>query len=204
MIYVYAIAEAPADVGAAGILGAPVRTVVSGPLAAVVSTIEEPPAAEPPALLSHEAVVEAVMAAHTVLPVQFGMTLPSEDDLAALLDRRREGFRERLEEVRGCVELSVRVRWDPAEPDSAVSGRRYLEDRQHEHRRADAFHAPLAGLARAATTRSEPGLLTAAYLVPAEEVGPFTGRVAAIRDQHPALDCSCTGPWPPYSFVGAR
>ncbi|MEA2125464.1 MAG: Gas vesicle synthesis protein GvpL/GvpF, partial [Solirubrobacteraceae bacterium] len=62
-------------------------------------------------------------------------------------------------------------------------------------------HRPLAELARASCTRSEPGLLAAAYLVPAADVRPFTDRVATIRDAHPELDFSCTGPWPPYSFV---
>jgi len=204
MIYVYAISEAPAAVEADGICGAPARSLQAGALAAVISTLEEPPTAEAPALLAHEGVVEAVMAAQPVLPVQFGMTFAEEAEVTALLERRQDAFGELLREVRGCVELSVRVRWSPPEPAAAESGRDYLQDRRHERRRADVVHQPLAALARSSTSRSEPGLLAAAYLVPAADVGPFTGRLETIRDEHPDLDFSCTGPWPPYSFVGAR
>lgn len=197
MICVYAITRAPApDID--------VHSVARGGLAAIFSSVEAAPEPTPDALLAHERVVEQVMAVQPVLPVQFGMTLADEGALAGLLDERRAAFEESLASVDGCVELSVRVRWTPSETAATGSGREYLADRFEERRRADEVHRPLAGLARSSTSRSEPGLLAAAYLVPAEAVGPFTGRLEAIRDEHPALDFSCTGPWPPYSFVGDR
>ncbi|MGI8622100.1 MAG: GvpL/GvpF family gas vesicle protein [Solirubrobacteraceae bacterium] len=204
MIYVYAITHAPAPAVEAlqGASGAAVSTLASRDLAAVFSPLAEEPEATPDALWAHERVVEQVMAAQPVLPVQFGMTLAGEGALTDLLDERRTVFEELLATVDGCVELSVRVRWIPPQTVAAGSGRQYLEDRLQERRRADQVHRPLAGLSRSSTSRSEPGLLAAAYLVPSEGVGPFTGRLEEIRDEHPTLDFSCTGPWPPYSFVG--
>lgn len=197
MIGVYAITHAPApDVG--------VSSLAAGRLAAVFSPLDAPPEPTPDALWAHERVVEQVMAVQPVLPVQFGMTLASERALGDLLSERRAAFEELLATVDGCVELSVRVRWTPAPTAAAESGRQYLEDRLEERRSADEVHRPLAALARSSTTRSEPGLLAAAYLVPADAVRPFTGRLETMRDEHPALDFSCTGPWPPYSFVGER
>jgi hypothetical protein len=38
-----------------------------------------------------------------------------------------------------------------------------------------------------------------AFLVPAPDVEAFVARAAAWRSED--LDVSCTGPWPPYSFV---
>jgi hypothetical protein len=45
--------------------------------------------------------------------------------------------------------------------------------------------------------------LAAAYLVPAEDVRAFADEARRLQDADPELDLSLTGPWPPYSFVGA-
>jgi hypothetical protein len=189
MIYVYVITEAPV---------APprdeLRAVDAGALAAVVRDVDAAPEADPAQMLAHEAVVEEIMAVQPVLPVRFGTVFDAEPEVVSLLESREPDLLRLLGEVRGCVELSVRMRWRPETP---ASGADWLDQR----RRADEAHRPLAERARASTTRSEPGLLAAAYLVPAADVTPFTGRVAAVRDEHPELDFSCTGPWPPYSFV---
>jgi len=41
-----------------------------------------------------------------------------------------------------------------------------------------------------------------AYLVAENEVGAFADRVRALQAEQPDADLSCTGPWPPYSFMG--
>jgi hypothetical protein len=53
------------------------------------------------------------------------------------------------------------------------------------------------------TTRvaSDGGDLTASYLVRVCEVECFADRVSALARAQPELSLSCTGPWPPYSFV---
>jgi hypothetical protein len=160
MIAVYAITEAPAE---------EFETVGAGPLAAVVRAVDEAPPAEPSAFLEHEAIVEEVMARQPVLPVRFGTTFADEDEVVALIRSREPELLARLEAVRGCVELAVRLDGPGAE----------------------AAHAELRAHAREAAPN--------AYLVPAGEVESFVARVASYRT--PELDVSCTGPWPPYSFV---
>lgn len=218
MIYLYAITEAAPVLGGgpAGVEGAEVTALTRGSLAAVHSPLPAgaAPAPTPDAFWAHEQVVEALMRDRPVLPVQFGMTLAGEGELERLLDDRGQAFTEQLAAVRGCVELSVRVGWTPApgivpDPAETGSGRRYLEARVQDGRQAgaatEAVHPPLANLARSSTCSAASGArLSAAYLVASSDVAAFTGRLEAIRDAHPTLDLSCTGPWPPYSFVGAR
>jgi hypothetical protein len=158
--------------------------------------------------MAHERVVETLMRQRAVLPTRFGTTLPDEDALANVLRRRARSFREGLDRVRGCVEIGVRVRWEAAgEP--AAEGSDYLAGRRgelREARRAVAVvHRPLARLARASSwsTPAAGGLLAAAYLVPADDVRRFAAEAQGVQDADPALDVSCTGPWPPYSFVEA-
>ena len=160
MIAVYAITEAPA---------AGFETVVAGPLAAIVRAVDAAPAPEPEAFLEHERIVEEVMAEQPVLPVRFGTTAADATEVAAMLRERAAEWRARLEAVRGCVELAVRL---------------VGED-------ADVAWAALAEHARASAPN--------AFLVPAADVEAFVARAAALRSD--ALDVSCTGPWPPYSFV---
>jgi hypothetical protein len=47
-------------------------------------------------------------------------------------------------------------------------------------------------------------LLNAAYLVDEQRSDDFTGTVAALAGNHPALRLQRTGPWPPYSFAGVE
>jgi hypothetical protein len=47
-----------------------------------------------------------------------------------------------------------------------------------------------------------PMMLNAAYLVDADNGTGFAAEVAAAANEHPELDLSLTGPWPPYSFTG--
>jgi len=61
----------------------------------------------------YAAVIEALHRACTVLPMRYGCLLPSEAHLAALLRERREEFLVRLDEVQGCVEMTIRILLEP-------------------------------------------------------------------------------------------
>jgi hypothetical protein len=185
VILLYAITEAPApEVEEDG-----VRAVEHDGLAAVIQEVEEAPKATPEAVLAHERVVESVMRVRALLPARFGMTLGTEDELRRVLTDRGPSLREALSVVRGCVELSVRVHSEGDGADEAEG----------------AVHAALSGSARAdASFPLADGGRSAAYLVPAEDVRAFAQRLVALQDEHPALDISCTGPWPPYSFTDGR
>jgi gas vesicle protein GvpL/GvpF len=179
MLYVYAITEAPApSVGALeGVGAAAVQATEHGPLAAVHSATERAPEGTHEALWAHERVVEAVMAQRATLPIRFGTVLGDDAELRALLEHEAARFTALLDSVRGCVELSVRAT-------------------------GPAVHERLGELARASTARNTKAGIAAAYLVAAGDVESFAATVRTLQDEHPALDLSCTGPWPPYSFVG--
>jgi len=176
-VYVYAIVEGSgADVE-------DVRMLAHDGIAAAYKPVDEPPPATADEMLAHERVVEELMRGRALLPVRFGTTLPDEAALADLLERDGDTFRRLLGRVRGCVELSVRVR---GEPDRAAQ-----------------LVRPLAGLARDSVLAPRDDSLAGAYLVPAEDVGAFAEEVRRLQDADSELDLSLTGPWPPYSFVGA-
>src|SRR5439155_6420148 len=135
-----------------GLGRARLRVQRSGALAAVYSrhrTLRPEPTRE--ALLTHERVVEAVMARGAVLPFRFGTELDDERRLAARLAERHDELVRALDRVRGRVELGVRVL---AERPPAVgegpdrSGRAYVLGLVDAHRRAGRaaheLHEPLA------------------------------------------------------------
>jgi hypothetical protein len=146
-----------------------------------------------------------------VLPMRFGTRLADEAALRNLLETRGPEFARVLDGVRGRVELSVRVAGDdadatPAEPPS--SGAEYMRQRIAARSRADQVaglvHGPLAALADRSKCEPSPGrgfLMTGSYLVQHDHVDRFTALVHELQQADPALTLTCTGPWPPYSFV---
>jgi len=177
MPYVYAVTEpgTPAPPG--------LRVVEAAGLAAVVGD-HDAPAPSVDALWQHERVVEGLMERGPVLPMRFGSTT---HDVGVLLEERHAELTAALERVRGAVELGVRATPDP-EP--AASGTEYLMRRA----RTERAHAALAEFARASVARPHAG----AYLVDRDTVDAFRARVRELDER-----LTCTGPWPPYSFVAA-
>lgn len=225
MLYLYAIIDGKFGNGpeVVGLEGAHPVELVYGDLAAVVSLLDG--AEVPPTeanLWRHEAVVEALMADHAVLPVRFGTILPGEAAVQTMLSARYGEFSAALRRVRGRAELGLRVLWEGSRPwrekggqRSAGSGRAYLLARLREEQEmrawreeaealAEQIHAPLAQLSAESTRQvltTPLLLLTAAYLIERDQVRAFGQEIEALRKAYPALRFLCTGPWPPYSFV---
>jgi hypothetical protein len=170
---------------------------------------ERPPRASPDALWRHERFVEELMRDRAVLPLRYGTGLAGEQVLKAAMTERANEFEELLDLVRGRVELAVRVLDDgprdrPA-PESR-SGRDYMESLARRRSRAERARAtlePLEGVALAARRRESSGddLIRWAFLVERDAVERFRARLDELRASHPELRMTCTGPWPPYSFV---
>ncbi len=218
MLYVYAITDSVPEPLWIGLHGASLRAVSSDGLAAIVSEHEKPPQAGVEELWRHEDVVEGLAEELTVLPMRFGVSAASGEELEAVLRSRHEEFKTLLDDVRGAVELSVRVAeaappaeriarsagGDPAEP---RTGTEYMRERGRARSAREAaearYHEPLRALSRSsrvASTRLGAGDFKAAYLVEAARVDDFTALVARLG-QEGGAGVSCTGPWPPYSFV---
>jgi gas vesicle protein GvpL/GvpF len=217
VLYVYAIADSsfPGTV-ATGLHGAPLLALECGPVKALVSEHAVAPEPGEDLLWVHERVVEESMEATTILPMRFGSTVDRPEALLAMLEQRRNEFVASLERVRGAVELSVRAQLpiiaEPVDAESRLTrhfgpGTTYLLERARHRRRdedaAELIHRPLAALARRSVQKAggDPGAFKAAYLVDDGAVEAFAERVENLNATLGDLKVSCTGPWPPYSFV---
>ena len=190
-----------------------IRVVASGNLAAVCGPVITREVTTD-ALWQHEQIVEALMDDRDVLPVRYGTCLPDEAAAAQTLQDNRAAFAVSLEAVRGAVELAVRVlaaKPSPSGPmpsEGSMSGTEYLRARARsaaeESDLIRSVHEPLVRAARAATlaraTRTGE-LLRAAYLVERNATESFAAHINEIQTDNPRLRITCTGPWPPYSFV---
>jgi Gas vesicle synthesis protein GvpL/GvpF len=186
------------------------RLVPCDGLAAVCgSAEEEKPSAD--TLWRHEAVVEALMAERDVVPLRYGTLFDDEAAAAAAIAEHRGELREALARVRGAVEISVRIaaRSPLPQPPLASSGRDFLRAKtriaevREEARRS--MHEPLAARARMSADRASselPELLRCAFLVDRGAVEEFTAAAAELDRASAEYSLLCTGPWPPYSFVG--
>lgn len=210
MIYLYAITEPDASAPACrGLDDAPLEFVAVAEVAGLYSSHEWiEPRPQPESLWRHEEVVEAALGGGAALPARFGTTFADARSLAAALEPHAQTLREQLERLRGCVELAVRVGFPEAEQTVPASGRAYLETKLSRKRRNEAVVAetlaPLSELATCARTnegRSAGEDICASYLVPRGWVEPFVEKVRTLAENSPQLALSCTGPWPPYSFV---
>ena len=212
MIHVYAYMPAPARTfELTGLDDAPLECRTVRDVAVLFSRHARAFEPTEAAVRRHAAVVEAAMHdAPAVLPGRFGH--PFADDASmerAVADRAAE-LHDRLRLVEGCVELGVRaLESTPRQPPlSTAGGAEYLHARLREanerERRATELHDALRGVARESTHQIPPSgrvLLSAAYLVPAEERQGFEERVRELELAQDELAVVCTGPWPPYSFA---
>jgi hypothetical protein len=118
-LYIYGVvaADTPPPPGAGvGALGAPLRTVASGDLAALVSDVPAGPLeAGREDLKRHGELLREAMGAGTVLPMRFGMVMPNEEAVQQeLLERHRPRLSELLGHLRGRVELTLRATYEEA------------------------------------------------------------------------------------------
>jgi hypothetical protein len=204
VIYAYAVCEREAvqpPPEGRGIGGAVLRVAFADGVAALYSRHRklrpEPSAAT---MWAHERAVEAVMRSGAVLPMRFGTTLPDEAALVASLLARRDELAARLREVRGRVEIGVRVTRAPRHG-RPRSGREYLLGRAREQRAARDVHAALSELAHDSRVRPRPAELVGAYLVDRDAAEAFMAEVERVAGARREVRARCTGPWPPYSFA---
>jgi hypothetical protein len=211
VIHVYAFADElrelpPLD----GIDGAPLELRTIAGLDAVVSrrtgrTEQDSLRAD---ALVHGQIVEAVAdRAAAVLPVRFAEPAPSDDRFEETVKRQAGGLRRRLEQVRGCVELGLRIIGPAAAPPArAATGAAYMEGLRQaaavDDGAIDRLHRELAGLSREASLRRVGSDRIGAYLLPRASVDAAKSAVDRFALGQPALTVLCTGPWAPYSFAG--
>ncbi len=214
-VYLYAIAAADTPVPESeGLHGEPVRAVSTPALVAAVSTADDHAHLGGDSdLWAHEQVVEALMSGGDVLPARFGTLLGDDEIVRQLLIARESEFLEALARVAGSYEVAVRAALlGPRTRDTAeLSGGEYLRLAAHEMRLAKTLseqleHAlrPLARASRIRPGRQPGRLVESAWLIDRERLAEFRDRAAELNASTMEAELLCTGPWPPYSFVGAE
>lgn len=167
VVYLYAVTDAgaPGPAVGAGVDGAPVRRVVAGGLAAIVSSVDAVRFSEEAlrrnledmqwletTARAHHGVVDAVAAAGPVAPVRLATVYLDDDRVRSLLAERAAAFTAALDRVRGRVEWGVKGFAAPTDapveaeaPPGAGPGASYLARRLAERNRAargaEAAHA---------------------------------------------------------------
>jgi hypothetical protein len=114
-VYVYGVLAAcdQGAVSAIGVEGRPVRAVGGGGLAALVSDLDGGHLAAAREVRAHWRVLEEASQRTTVLPTRFGTVMESERALCEdLLGPNAPRLTALLEAVAGCVQLSVKGRYD--------------------------------------------------------------------------------------------
>ncbi|MET9517536.1 GvpL/GvpF family gas vesicle protein [Streptomyces sp. NPDC002994] len=246
--YVYAVTR-PFDgvppEGVRGLDGEPPRLLHHRDLVAVVSPVPAEDFAEAPlkrhlesldwlsaTARTHEAVVGALTAVTSPVPLRLATVCVDDSGVRRLLDAGHDRFVQTLERLEGRVEWGVKVYADPEpEPQPAevpqvqapATGRDYLrrrlsrrQARESVWERAETMsrtlHAELSLCAEAAVLHrpqdsrlsETPGqnILNAAYLVSRERGEAFVAEVGRLTPKDPGVRVELTGPWAPYSFAG--
>jgi len=223
VIHLYALARGarlPADV--LGVGDAELEIVPCGSIDAIVSEHERPPGSDRAAALRHAAVVAAVAEHARIVPVRYGVQHLDRSGLQGAVRSAAPELARSLERVGGHVEFMIRR--DPGEarpPASRVPasdgstsveqpGRRYLEGRLAEQRRAReaervataelrALTGSLDGQASVVVERSGPRGPERCYLVEREALAAFTAAASICLQGREELVLG--GPWPPYTFA---
>jgi len=174
-------------------------------LVAVVSPVERRPEANARTLALHHDVVASMLDADGIVPFRFG-TLVDAADLDVWLAANAPLLRTTLAQLRGCVEMSVkllrlhcghsieRTCRECADGAPGVVQLRELAERL----------VAQAGIARWRYRSPGGGSNVAgsvAFLVPLSEIDGFLARIAPVASRATGVAVVPTGPWPAYSFV---
>ena len=236
MIYLYAIIDQPGGPlpSLTGFENAPLSEIVYQDIAAIYTSFPSNQesttlSANEENLWKHEAVLEALMPGHSVLPLRFGSAFAGDSALLALLQDKYASFSANLLRVQECVELSLRMNWQnegnqiPVIRNAAqtrrqvpaMSGKDYMQALLKVSQQEHALHQQIETQTRellhnldrlAAENTHEVSFtpypsLKAAYLLAQPKVPLFRQEVGNLATLHPDLHFALTGPWPPYNFV---
>lgn len=176
-------------------------------LTVITSAVETLPRSGPRSWALHHDVVTTTIDADAVLPFRFGTVVPS-DELETWFGAHRRLVQGSLAQLRGCVEMNVKLLRLDSGPDTPVNGSR------RDRRPADSPRASIRTLAERLVDRA--GLerwrfrfvesrsnvaASVAFLVPRADVASFLTRITPIASHAVSVAIVPTGPWPAYSFA---
>lgn len=193
--YLYALVQGlpktwrPPAAGVGAITAQPFRDLLL-----ISSPVVSPPVRTVAAAASHDEVVASALDASAVLPFRFG-TVVAEAELERWLEARWTRIRAGLAEVRGRVEMNVRLlQLDQRAADPAEATLQGVAERLVER-------AGLAAWRYCPTGRGDNLAASVVFLVPREEVPAFLARIAPVAARAENMAVVPTGPGPAYSFT---
>jgi hypothetical protein len=202
-------------IAVAGIGGERLRPITVGRITALVGALARPPRVTEAALRRYSLVLQSLSEQlPSLLPARFGTSVEDLIELTFILQSRQQAFRRNLQDVRGRVQMTVRVvepRRPPAVPRPKTnaagveSGAEYLRTRAADAARARDISgfAPLRGAVRRwirdeRVERRGP-VASVYHLVPRGQAEKYRQALErAARDAGQPVIVS--GPWPPYAF----
>lgn len=221
-LYVYCLAETIEALTApvVGISGENVELVKVHDFSLLVSrfTGESAPVTREN-VLTHDNVVRSVLNETTPLPFRFGSVV-TEQQLDSYLNTHRADLKAKLAQVRGCVEMSVKIILNTDQNQMTESGigdgpgTRFLEEKRREilggERRSEEAKEVATWLNEQVGTYvrqeelslcpTEKLIVAAAHLVSRDQLAEYRDRLADARKTRPELHFLVSGPWPPYTF----
>ncbi len=186
------------------------QSVTRHGVTAVVGRVDAAPPVTAEALRAHDAAVRRLARGTAAfLPARFGAVLATEKDLAEWLEPRRPMLVDALSQVRGCVQMTLRVFGEavplPA-PVSGGPGTRHLQERLRTQQVPEV--APLltamATVVKATRTQrhDRPPLLASVYhLVPRGSSRVYRSTLRRAAAGLPGFRVEATGQWPVYGFA---
>ena len=169
-----------------------------GSLLVLGSTVDLVPAANPKTLALHHDVVASALDARALLPFRYG-TAVGDGESQAWLGGHQVALETALRQVRGCVEMSVKLlRLD--------SGVEQTGPGEGELRALADQIVSRAGIEQWRYRPAGSGgnvVASVAFLLPRTELAEFLARIAPVASRAIGVAVVPTGPWPAYSFVPA-
>jgi hypothetical protein len=210
MIYAYAIAAEIGDVvDLDGVQGEPLIAMPLRSARVLCGKVNAAPMLDRAALTAQDTLIRALHARSTaLLPMRFGTTAADIDVLREKI-LAIDGLLERLEAVRGCEQMTVRVAGAGGtiqERDPPVSGTEYLQAKAQrrtprELRLIAEAAGPLQRDVRYETAR-QPGLIGSVYhLIERGHADAYRAAIERAASNAPELRVLVTGPSPAYAFA---
>jgi hypothetical protein len=201
MFYMYAVVDGlpaawhppPAILGTASVERQPL-----GSLIVLGSTLDTVPVANPKTLALHHDVVASAVDARGLLPFRYGTAVP-DAERDPWLAAQQPTLETALAQVRGCVEMSVKLlRLDSGETSSGPGETelRALADQLVSRAGIEQWRYRPAGTGGNVVA-------SVAFLLPRPRLADFLARIAPIASRAVGIAVVPTGPWPAYSFVPA-
>lgn len=144
--------------------------------------------------MQHAEILKKIAKRTTIIPMSFGTVFKDQEILEAVLEKSYPIIKSTLEDIRGKIELGVKVLKNPDSDDTydklASEILESLNKLSVKSVQGDRF--------------SERLLLNYSFLVEKSRFSEFSEKIGELEMNNKDLKFVYTGPWPPYSFINIK